>query len=163
MLDRGGRCPGSRRSFGLPSRRTEVSNLVISPRNAKPLFRGVFVGVQPHPVIARSKATKQSILALPPYGIASRSLSSARIRATRWLAMTKQGNPEVLLLERAFSRLSCGTSGLPIGARSVAGAWIVTSSLRTLDAGSSNAKSGPAIAAAVLRSCLRGRDRRPRA
>src|ERR1700738_5230223 len=32
----------------------------------------------------------------------------------------------------AFRRLSCGTNGLPIGARSVAGAWIVTSSLRTL-------------------------------
>src|SRR6267142_5608107 len=32
----------------------------------------------------------------------------------------------------ALRRLSCGTSGLPIGARSVLGAWMVVSRRRTL-------------------------------
>jgi len=81
-------CPGSRRSFRASSRRTEVSNLVISAQKSKRPCSGAFLlGVQPHPVIARSKATKQSILALPPYGIASRSLSSGAHSRDRWLAM----------------------------------------------------------------------------
>jgi hypothetical protein len=39
-------------------------------------------------VIARSEATKQSILSLRGYGLLRGACHRARIRATRWLAMT---------------------------------------------------------------------------
>src|SRR5260370_41681812 len=39
-------------------------------------------------VIARSEATKQSTLPLPHYGLLRGACHRARIRATRWLAMT---------------------------------------------------------------------------
>ena len=39
-------------------------------------------------VIARSFATKQSTLSLPPHGLLRGACHRARIRATRWLAMT---------------------------------------------------------------------------
>src|SRR5260370_41202179 len=47
-------------------------------------------------VIARSAATKQSIPALRPDGLLRGVYHRARIRATRWLAMTEYNNQEKL-------------------------------------------------------------------
>src|SRR5271169_2571298 len=57
-------------------------------------------------------------------------------RAIRPLPMGEvkrgHGNYPCYCSNAAFRRLSWGTSGLPIGGRSVGGAWIVASSRRTL-------------------------------
>jgi hypothetical protein len=82
-----------------------------------PVSRGFFCFA----VIARSEATTQSILSL-----------RGEMDCFASLAMTVERDA-AYRSKAAFRRLSCGTSGLPIGARSVTGAWIEVSSRRTRD------------------------------
>ena len=74
-----------------PERRDEINALGLKSIVSGTLttcLMGAIVGVMSVVVIARSEATKQSTLALRHDGLLRGACHRARVRATRWLAMT---------------------------------------------------------------------------
>ena len=81
---------------------------------------GCFMPPLTLPVIARSAATKQSILSLRRNGLLRGACQRARIRATRWLAMTVEGHAASHPLAMTGEGRLMPPLILPVIARSVA-------------------------------------------
>src|SRR5258708_3310578 len=128
ILDRGGRVSRFQKKFsGFLKKECGISSLRVRPKRPCPV-RGVFC-LYPSLRGATRRSNPAFFAAVDCF---AEPVIGRRFAPTRWLAMTVRENRKNYCSNAAFSRLSCGTSGLPIAARSVAGAWMVVSRRRTL-------------------------------